>query len=352
MAAIKHAPNFLIPKSGHGTFSKAFSHLLQNSRQNQQLRLIKPKYLPKTLWNDETLHLPTQLSNSHMGFLIKKGWQANYQPSSAGGIGGSSHAEAQDHVTNRFLNSAARMQFVCTDPRKEHQEVREMVLEQMASGQIFLLDVASGNGAGTLAILTLISELRQHQIIPKLPLNINIWGLDISPDALNFYTELLDEVSPWLQSCGITAKLDLHVCNLKISGEIDEILDGFFSEAKAHQSRRFLCIISALSGVKKEGLEAMMDSLKLIAARLSHKSRFSSWLWVEPKVEKTWLGGFADAIGQTLQQFVQFLKPKALTSDISGASITKQAARSFQWIDPHNAHLTKSCVAVMQFKNL
>ena len=114
------------------------------------------KYLPTTLWNAEVLHLPVQLSSSHWSFLVKNGWQSNYQPSSSGGVGGATKAEAEDHVTNRFLNSAARMQFVCTDPKKEHPEVREMVLDQMASGQIFLLDVAAGNGAGTLAILALI----------------------------------------------------------------------------------------------------------------------------------------------------------------------------------------------------
>ena len=309
------------------------------------------KYLPTTLWNAEVLHLPVQLSSSHWSFLVKNGWQSNYQPSSSGGVGGATKAEAEDHVTNRFLNSAARMQFVCTDPKKEHPEVREMVLDQMASGQIFLLDVAAGNGAGTLAILALICELRHHHMIPKLPLNVHIWSLDISPDALNFYTQLLDDISPWLQSCGINVKLDLHLCNLKISGEVDEILDGFFSEANHYQSNRFLCTISALSGVKKEGLETMMDSLKLIAARLSHKTRCSSWLWVEPKVEKTWLGGFADAIGHTLQQIVQFLKPKVIISETSDVSSASQAIRNFQWADPHNAHLTKSHVVVMQFKN-
>lgn len=309
------------------------------------------KYLPTTLWNKEVLYLPVQLTGSHWSFLAKNGWQTNYQPASSGGVGGATKAEAQDHVTNRFLNSAARMQFVCTDPKKEHPAVREMVLDQMATGQIFILDVASGNGAGTLAILALLCELRHHQIIPKLPLNVNIWGLDISPDALNFYTQLLEDISPWLQSSGINVKLDLHVCNLKVSGEVDEILDGFFSEAKDHQSNRFLCTISALSGVKKEGLETMMDSLKLIAARLSHRNRCSSWLWVEPKVEKTWLGSFAEAIGQTLQQIVQFLKPNSQISGTVEAGMSMHVARNFQWADPHNTHVAKSYVVVMQFKN-
>lgn len=243
------------------------------------------------------------------------------------------------------------MQFVCTDPKKERPEVREMVLDQLATGQIFLLDVAAGNGAGTLAILALICELRYQRIVPNLPLNVNVWGLDISPDALNFYSQLLERISPWLRSSGINVKLDLHVCDLKISGEVDEILEGFFLEATSLKANRFLCTISALSGVKKEGLETMMDSLKLIAARLSNKNRSSSWLWVEPRVERTWLGNFADSIEQTLKQIVQFLKPSRPVVDTSNSGLSTQMARSFQWKDPHSGHLAKSYVVVMQFKN-
>lgn len=308
-------------------------------------------YLPKTLWDNEILHLPKQLSSSHMSFLIKNGWQANYEPSSSGGVGGATNAEAQDHVTNRFLNSAARMQFVCTDPKKERPEVREMVLDQMATGRVFLLDVAAGNGAGTLAMLALICELRNRQIVPTLPLNVNIWGLDISPAALNFYSQLLEDISPWLRASGINVKLDLHVCDLHVSGEVDEILEGFFLEARDLQSNRFLCTISALSGVKKEGLEKMMDSLKLIAARLSHRNRSSSWLWVEPRVERTWLGTFADSIGQTLKQIVQFLKPSLLAAGQADAGLSMQVARGFRWEDPHSTYVATSYVVVMQFKN-
>lgn len=309
------------------------------------------KYLPKSLWSENTLYLPASLTNSHWNFLVKNGWQSKYQPKSSGLIGGADKADADDHVINRFLNSAARMQFVCSDPRREHPEVRQMILDQLASGQIFLLDVASGNGSGTLAILALICELREHKIVPKLPLNISIFGLDISPDSLNYYTELLSDITPWLQASGINVKLDLNVCNLNISGETDQILENFFNEAKISQCNRFLCTVSALSGVRQEGMQKMMDSLKLIAARLSHKNRCSSWLWVEPKVEKTWLGGFAETISQTFQQLVHFFIKTSQKPEADNTQLSTQEARVFHWLDPHNAHLTKSHVVVMQFKN-
>lgn len=279
------------------------------------------------------------------------GWIANYQPNSSGIVGGAIATDAQDHVTNRFLNSAARMQYVCTDPNREQPKIRQMVLDQLALGELFILDVASGNGAGTLSILSSICELREHKIVPTLPLNINICGLDISPDALNFYALILEKISPWLGAYGICVTLNLHVCDLKISGEVDEILDGFFNAAKEKGSKRFLCTVSALSGVKKEGMAAMMDSLKLIAARLSHKTRCSSWLWVEPKVEKTWLGAFATAVSLTLKQLISVINPSLDEPDSKDIWTKAQAARTFQWTDPHNGHVTKSHVVVVEFKN-
>ena len=312
---------------------------------------MKIKYISPNIWNDEILSISENLSDSHRSFLSEKGWTESYQPNLPGIIGGEISTHARDHVINRFLNSAARMQYVCTDPNKEQPHIRQMILDQLALGEIFILDVAAGNGAGTLSILSSICELREHNIIPTLPLNVSIFGLDISPDALNFYAAILGKITPRLKSCGIQVAIDLCVCNLKISGEIDQVLDTFFDAAKGKNCKRFLCTISALSGVKKEGMAEMMDSLKLIAARLSHKTRSSSWLWVEPKVEKTWLSVFASAVRLTFKQLIGVLNIAAEKSNSSGISGKAETARTFKWIDPLNGHLTTSHVIVVEFRN-
>lgn len=307
------------------------------------------KYLPQSLWDENRLRLVAELCDAHKDFLIENNWIKNYQPKSSGSIGGATPEDAQEHVTNRFLNSAARMQFVCTDPNKDQPDIRKMVLDQLAQGELFILDVAAGHGAGTLAILATICELRYKGIIPKLPLNVNIRGIDISPDALNYYAILLGKLEPWLNANGINTKISFSACDLNLSGKVNEVLDEFFEEASKRGSNRFLCTISALSGAKKEGVELMMDSLKLIAARLSHKKKSSSWLWVEPKLDKTWLSAFVETVSLTLKQMLKVFKP-----DPSGANseTPNTIARAFQWIDPLNGHLAKSHVVVMQFKNL
>jgi hypothetical protein len=222
---------------------------------------------PLTLWNSEVLHLPNSLAEAHKEFLHEKDWMGLYSPGSSNAIGGSSFEEAKDHVINRFLNSAARMQYVCADPKCEQSEIRQMVLDQLGDGHIFLLDIAAGNGAGTLAILSLICELRFHKEVPKLPLNVNILAVDYSVDALNFYAELQDKIFTWLETQGIMVSLSLEPCDLTIAGEFSEVLDAFFEDAKSKKVNRFITVISAVSGVGKDNYEQIQDSLKMAAAR-------------------------------------------------------------------------------------
>ncbi len=248
--------------------------------------LFSGKNLPSSVWDSGILHLPEPLATAHKEFLVKNGWLADYQPDKHGSTGGQTTEDARDHFINRFLNSAARMQFVCADPDEDQPEVREMVFGQLGDGQVFLLDLAAGNGAGTLAMLSLLSELRLHKAIPKLPVNVTILGVDFSADALGYYAEMLDKLKPWLSSVGIELSLRTEVCDLAIVGDFSEVLESFFDDAKQQKVKRFLCVISALSGAGKEGVDLIHDSLKMAAAGLSNSKRNSSWLWVEPRLKK------------------------------------------------------------------
>lgn len=310
-------------------------------------------HLPTTLWNADTLHLPSKLSLAHRDFLVDNGWLASYAPTVAGGIGGQSSLEAQEHVTNRFLNSAARMQFVCSDPKDEEIQVRQMIFDQLADGNIFLLDLAAGNGAGTLALLSLICELRSTAIIPQLPINVSINAVDYSVDALRYYADILDKLEPWLASSAIDVRLTLHHCDLSIAGDFGEVLEGFFQDAEANGTRRFLCVVSALSGAKKDGIAHLLDSLKLAAAALSHSKRNSSWLWVEPHVGKTWLTKAIDTVKLTLEKVAHVFSSKGESFEIvtSGLMLEEKPKRTFKWLDPINGSTTMSGVFVANFKN-
>ena len=320
---------------------------------NSLLASFRGRDLPTSLWRPHVLHLPATLAAAHKCFLEEKGWWADYAPRSDGGIGGRSAEEARGHVINRFLNSAARMQFVCSDPRDEQTEIRDMVLDQLADGHIHLLDLAAGNGAGTLAMLAMLCELRAAGAIPKLPINVAITGVDHSADALAHYADLLGKLTPWLENFGLHVDLKLALCDLTVPGEFSENLEGFFDDAKRQGVSRFLCVISALSGAKMEGVEQMLDSLKNAAARLSHTRRNSSWLWVEPNVGKSWFTSFADTIRLTMRKIRHRLLPKTGSFEIRTEVPVMPApvSRRFDWHDPHIGATTPSHVVVAAFRN-
>ena len=142
-----------------------------------------------SLWNDKTLHLPEALVDAHRKQLLANAWMEQYlaTSSSSGAVGGASTTEAETHFITRFLNSAVRAQFVCSDPTNSQPDIRDMVLDQLAEGRIFILDLAAGSGAGTLAILSTICELRNTECVPTLPLNVHIFGIDYSSRALALY---------------------------------------------------------------------------------------------------------------------------------------------------------------------
>ena len=300
------------------------------------------------------MHLPKPLAEAHRDYLNENGWLGKYDPTrSTGAIGGASEEEACDHVVNRFLNSAARMQYVCSDPKDEQADVRDAVLDQLAEGQLHIIDVAAGNGAGTIGMLSLICDLRRMGCIPKLPLNVSISAVDFSPAALNHFAAMLHKLTPWLTGGGITVEIDLCNCDLTVLGDFSETLDGFFADARERDVRRFLCVISAVSGAKKEGVEPMIDSLKHAAASLSHSKRSSTWLWVEPHVGKSWFTTLADAIQLTLKKIKHKFSSKgegfSLTTDVP--MLKDPLTRSFHWSDPHNGRSTLSRVIVLAFRN-
>lgn len=318
------------------------------------LEAFSSKNVPHCLWSGNVLSLPDPLASAHTEYLTEKGWKDSYAPAGSGAIGGATEEEAREHVTNRFLNSAARMQFVCIDPRDEQSEIREAVLDQLAAGALHLIDLAAGNGAGTLAILSLVCQLRKEGALPTLPLNVYIHAIDYSAFALAHFSALNEKVADWIKGSGIHVELSLNVCDLMIPAQFNEALEDFFSDAKSKGVCRFLCTISAVSGLKKDGMESISDSLKNAAAALGHSKRTSTWLWVEPgSVGKGWFTAVASSISLTMKKIKHKLISKDQTIALGGGveSLPETDARKFSWSDPINGKVTHSQVLVFAFRN-
>lgn len=318
---------------------------------------LKAKHLPHSIWKDGVLYLPQPLIDAHHKQLIASDWMDQYltvsSPPGSGSIGGASKEEAENHFITRFLNSAARAQYVCSDPTDSQIDIRDMILDQLADGHIFILDLAAGNGAGTLAILGLICELRSESCIPKLPLNIHIYAIDYSAAALSLYQQTLDELYEWFEGTGIAVELECWPSDLMVTGDFSEILERFFDDAKKCYVKRFLCILSAISGLGKDGLEEIHKSLEHAAFCLSHKNRESSWLWIEPNVANNWLSKFMNAIKFALQKvpYKLFRKKESFELKSDAPLLTDSESRKFSWQEPHIPKVVNSHVIVAGFRN-
>ena len=89
------------------------------------------------------------------------------QPDKPNSLGGDTTEAATDHFVWRFLNSAARAEYVCADPVGVNRPAKNLLLEQLTDGAVQILDIAAGHGAGTLAILSFIGAMREQSMLPK-----------------------------------------------------------------------------------------------------------------------------------------------------------------------------------------
>lgn len=311
--------------------------------------------LPDSLWSSDKLFIPKVLEDAHWAVLAANHWtNSDLSPvTTPGAIGGVTSHDAETHFVGRFLNSAARVQFVCLDPHDDDPEIRNMVLDQTAEGTLFLLDLAAGSGAGTLSLLSLIAQLRKSRLLPQLPLNIKIASVDISPKALQLYQDTLDSLRGPLSTIGIEVSLECHVCDLSVTADFNEVLESLLDDAKAKCVRRFLCILSAISGLGEEGLQQIQPSLQLVAATLSHTKRESSWLWVEPQTKKNLLSAVWNAIQMMFKKIPFSLSATGGKVGVKSALplLPNPVARSFTWREPHKHKDIPAHVVVIGFRN-
>ncbi|WP_422567057.1 hypothetical protein, partial [Ideonella sp.] len=201
------------------------------------------------------------------------------QPDKPNAIGGDTAAEATEHFVWRFLNSAARAEHVCADPVGANQPAKNLLLEQLTDGSVQVLDIAAGHGAGTLSILAFVAAMREQRRLPKLPLNVAITALDFSADALVKYQEIAATLSPWFSDQAIALTVEASLVDMRVQGEVSYALDTFFDDARRSGCKRFLCVLSAISGVGADMISEMQGSFQEIASRLGNQPG-GSWVWI------------------------------------------------------------------------
>lgn len=198
------------------------------------MSLLPRQEIPKHLWNGSVIYLPVEFVNLYQNKLIQLGkLEEAKKPSPADKdlIGGVSREATIDHFTYRFPASAVRVEYVALDPDSKFQDITDDLLTTLSDGNIAVLDIPCGSGAGILSLLSTVADLRKNRTLPKLPLTITITAGDISETALEIYESLLSGLSPILLAEGIALRCSTTLWDATAANMTASIIDKWFTNA-------------------------------------------------------------------------------------------------------------------------
>jgi hypothetical protein len=103
--------------------------------------------IPKSVWKDNKLHQPEALTTVYREKLEDLGILQRVidfdGKQSKGAIGGQDELETITHFIERFLASAARVQFVVINPHKNLNDISSDIKASFGSGTISVLDLCT-----------------------------------------------------------------------------------------------------------------------------------------------------------------------------------------------------------------
>ncbi|WP_447707113.1 hypothetical protein [Methylobacterium brachiatum] len=169
------------------------------------------------------------------------------------------------------------------DPEEHCQKVAADLRLSLLEGNIHILDLVGGTGAASSAMLCTIADLRSQNVLPMLPLNVAITAADVSEDALTIYNEMLAEISPALSAAGINVLVNLERWNALDVASTSALCDKYLASIVYGE---ILVMVSALSGIGKQGIEDVARSFMHVSERISNRP--STFAWIEPHNNSGW----------------------------------------------------------------
>ena len=168
---------------------KATHCLKQQFKMTLVTEPLLPHPLPECLYcvGENHLILPGTLLSAYKSELSALGINPDVQPEEkrTGPIGGKDEKATNEHFSQAFNGSCARVQLAVLNPNKKESFISDVFIEAMCGGSVAFIDIPCGCGASFISVLTVIAELRRESILPRQPLKIRLVAGDISPSALS-----------------------------------------------------------------------------------------------------------------------------------------------------------------------
>jgi hypothetical protein len=248
--------------------------------QSPPMTYLPPASLPSTLWQNGRYHVARHLQAAYEKQLAIRNLLdlAKNPPTKKDIYGDETLAGTNEHFALRFSASVMRTQSVLLDTQAKFGPISRDVILTFSSHRISILDIPCGTGAGGLALLSVIHELRLAGIIPTLPLEISILAGDKSVFALGIYVEQLNQLRESLRTTGIN--VDIKIIELDATDLISTTRLCGIWEQTVFQADESFVLVTNFSGAGKKLFEQFKESFRHISARASHKN--ATLLWIEP----------------------------------------------------------------------
>lgn len=269
-------------------------------------RFIKKEELPESLWCNERniIKLPDLLVQKWKVLLEQNDLtDLAKQKAEQGFIGGISKEETDKHLAWRYNGSCGRVILSLLDPNHKLSKVSDAYAEIFAGQKVFFADLPSGSGAAVISILTTLAELRDHNILPRIPLEISIVAGEISESARDYLNQQLDELVTLLKDQAIS--IEYTILNWDVLDRINnaDLIRQITLKSQNCDSR--LIVISNFSGLL-EGNSKWTEAEKQFSEIFIHsRDKVSAVIWIEPQKNNV-LKQFFPRIGSW---FKQLFKP-------------------------------------------
>ncbi len=235
-------------------------------------------------------------------------------------IGGDTHDDSKNHLLARYLNSAARTQIAVKDYPPAMEQIYIEIAAQLYEGNLYIIDIAAGHGAGTTSILNSICKLREENSLTRNRLNIQIHAIDYSIHSLEFYERIILDSKEFHEKQGINITINKHQIDITKDEELNCCINKI--KVEIGNDPRFLLTTSAITGVKRCDFEAYFQ--KSYATLTSNfRSNNSTFFWVEPRHRKMWIENTWKILSEQEEKEYETDNANALQVD-------------FSWEDPYN----------------
>jgi hypothetical protein len=209
---------------------------------------------------------------------------ATTRQGSSGPVGGLTKASADEHLAKAFDGSAARAILAVLDPKSELGSTSDSFIQSMAGASLALTDAPCGAAAAALALLTVVAELRAHNVLPRLPLDVKFVGGELSPHAIDHAKQLFHEIYDNLEAQAIFVECQFHEWNVLDPLSTSDLVRASMLYG-ASCSAKLLVIANFNGFLIKEGKQKeAQPQLDEILRYASGKQSMA--IWIEPEMNR------------------------------------------------------------------